>query len=484
MAIRQEYLLGSLFLFCTSFFSCRNVEQPQMVAPNIVLVMADDQGWGDMAYNGHEVLQTPHFDQAARECLRFDRFYAAAPVCTPTRASVMTGRHPNRMAAFSWGHTLRPQEITLAERLKDLGYATGHFGKWHLGSVQVGSPVNPGNSGFDEWLSAPNFFENDPILSREGEAIQMEGESSILTANAAWEFIEKNHHSNQPYLAVVWFGSPHLPHIAVDEDRDQYADISDSSFQHFYGEITGMDRAFGRLRQQIRSLPGHENTVIWYTSDNGGLPKYGQTGGRGHKGQIYEGGLRVPAIMDWPSMIADARSITFPCHTSDILPTVMEIVGKPISGALPVDGVSLLPAIRDEVSFSQRGIGFWQYPRRGIRTPSYIWMPELLAAQQEGKSITDSFRLRFDAGVLSESFSRDSVIGHAAWLEWPWKLHRIQERNGDTTFELYNLSADSLETNNLILEENQRTEQMKLELSNWQQSVIRSMNGEDYVSQK
>ena len=138
--------------------------------PNIVLCMADDQGWGDMAYNGHPVLETPHFDAMAKAGLRFDRFYAGAPVCTPTRGSVMTGRHPNRFGCFKWGHTLRPQEITVAEALKQAGYATGHFGKWHLGSVQPGSPVNPGASGFDDWLSAPNYYDNDPFMSREGTA--------------------------------------------------------------------------------------------------------------------------------------------------------------------------------------------------------------------------------------------------------------------------------------------------------------------------
>src|SRR5665648_81005 len=126
----------------------QNVIQNQN-RPNIVLCMADDQGWGDMGYNGHPVLKTPNFDNMAASGLRFDRFYAAAPVCSPTRGSVMTGRHPNRFGCFSWGRTLRPQEITVAEALKTAGYVTGHFGKWHLGPVRKDSPVNPGNSGFD-----------------------------------------------------------------------------------------------------------------------------------------------------------------------------------------------------------------------------------------------------------------------------------------------------------------------------------------------
>ncbi len=117
--------------------------------------------------------------------LRFDRFYAAALVCSPTRGSVMTGRHPNRFGCFKWGHTLRPQEITIAEALKMEGYVTGHFGKWHLGSACEGNPVNPGNSSFDEWFPAPKFFDNDPILSRESVAVQTHGKSSMVTAGAS-----------------------------------------------------------------------------------------------------------------------------------------------------------------------------------------------------------------------------------------------------------------------------------------------------------
>ena len=140
--------LLSTFAFC----------QAALAKPNIVLVMADDQGWGDMAYNGHPTLKTPHFDKAAAAGLRFDRFYAAAPVCSPTRASVMTGRHPNRMGVFKWGYPMRPQEITVAEALKTAGYATAHFGKWHLGSVRNSSPAHPGHNGFDEWLSGAELL--------------------------------------------------------------------------------------------------------------------------------------------------------------------------------------------------------------------------------------------------------------------------------------------------------------------------------------
>ncbi len=311
-----------LFLFLSLVIGAcspkQNVSSPSL--PNIILVMADDQGWGDMAYNGHPVIETPHFDAMATEALRFDRFYAAAPVCSPTRGSVLTGRNPNRFGCFTWGRTLRPQEVTIAEALKQAGYVTGHFGKWHLGSVRQGSPVNPGASGFDEWFSAPNFFDNDPTLSREGIAMQTEGESSMVTVDAALDFINNYEGGDQPYLAVVWFGSPHGPHEAAEIDRLLYEDEPER-LQHFYGEITGMDRAFGKLRTAIRSLPSYENTILWYCSDNGGLPRIGATGGRGNKADIYEGGLRVPAILEWPAVIRKPRITKFTANTSDIIPT-------------------------------------------------------------------------------------------------------------------------------------------------------------------
>jgi arylsulfatase A-like enzyme len=447
--------------------------------PNIILCMADDQGWGDMAYNGHRVLETPNFDAMAAEALRFDRFYAAAPVCSPTRGSVMTGRHPNRFGCFSWGRTLRPQEITIAEALKEAGYVTGHFGKWHLGSVRLGSPVNPGASGFDEWFSAPNFFDNDPILSREGTAIETVGESSMVTILAAIEFIRRQEASGQPYFAVVWFGSPHGPHAAVERDRAPYLDQPEK-LQHFYGEITGMDRAFGKLREVIRDLSSGDNTLLWYCSDNGGLPDLGSTGGRGDKGDIYEGGLRVPAILEWPAMIQEARSTPFPSNTSDIFPTLMDVVGLALPDGRPLDGISLLPLIRNEIESRGIPMGFWDYPAGGIRTPSAVWMAELLEAQKNGNMTGDSTRLRLEDSRINRQYPLDSLPGHAAWLDWPWKLHRMEDRTGDVRWELYHLERDPGEERDQLEMEPARAEQMKLGLETWQRSVVRSLNGMDY----
>jgi arylsulfatase A-like enzyme len=471
-----DYLLIALiFLF---IIQCSN-RQDSNKLPNIILCMADDQGWGDMAYNGHPVIHTPNFDAMAAEALRFDRFYAAAPVCSPTRGSVMTGRHPNRFGCFSWGRTLRPQEITIAEVLKEAGYVTGHFGKWHLGSVRLGSPVNPGSSGFDEWFSAPNFFDNDPILSREGIAIQIEGESSVVTVDAALEFIRKHKDSGKPFFAVVWFGSPHGPHQAIEEDRVLYEDQPEN-LQHFYGEITGMDRAFGKLREELKTLDNFENTILWYCSDNGGLPGVGSTGGRGDKGEVYEGGLRVPAIIEWPVRISNPRVNTFPSNTSDIFPTLLEIAGVKAEADRPLDGISLVPVMDNQSEIRTRPMGFWDYPAGGVRTPSAQWMAELLEAQKNGNMVGDSTRLRLDDIQVPDQYPLDSLAGHAAWLDWPWKLHRIQDKEGQVQWELYQLEMDPMESEDLADSNPEKAGEMRSGLEAWQKSVVRSMYGLDY----
>ncbi len=447
--------------------------------PNIVLCMADDQGWGDMAYNGHPVLKTPHFDAMAAAALRFDRFYAAAPVCSPTRGSVMTGRHPNRFGCFKWGHSLRPQEITIAEALKTAGYVTGHFGKWHLGSVRKGSPVNPGASGFDEWLSAPNFFDNDPILSREGVAVQTQGESSMVTVDAALGFIRKHAAAHRPFLAVVWFGSPHGPHRAVEQDRRLYAGQPKRK-QHFYGEMTGMDRAFGKLRGELRSLGIRQNTILWYCSDNGGLDAK-TSGGRGRKGSVYEGGLRVPAILEWPACVPKPRATRVPCNTSDIYPTLLDLVGVRMPHQPPLDGISLVPLLDGRMKARPKPMGFWDYPARGVGTPSKQWMTELLRAQKAGNEPGKKERLRLDAGEIKKQHPEDSFPGHAAWLDWPWKLHRIQAKSGGAVrIELYDLANDPGERKNLAAQQPDRATSMRAGLDAWLASVVRSLNGKDY----
>jgi arylsulfatase A-like enzyme len=469
--------------WCIASAGLTGCNKDQPVKPNIVLVMADDQGWGDIGYNGHPVLKTPNFDEMARTGLCFNRFYAAAPVSSPTRGSVMTGRHPNRFGCFSWGKTIRPQEVTVAEALKTAGYITGHFGKWHLGPVRKESPISPGNSGFDEWFSAPNFFDNDPILSREGKAVQTYGESSMVTVDAAIEFLQKHAHKQQPFFAVVWFGSPHNPHLATEQDREPYLGLEEK-LQHYYGEITGMDRAFGKLRQELKTLGINQNTILWYCSDNGGQTKeYSSTGGRGQKGQIYEGGLRVPAILEWPERIPRPRTTNIPCNTTDFYPTLLEITGVTVENQPPLDGISLLPLIDNKMKNRIKPMGFWQYPGSGKAVSSVVLMADLLKEQEAGITAIDTSKLDLNAGNINSKYPADIFPGHSAWLDWPYKLHRINTQNNDVRFELYNLEEDPEEKNNLYAGNQNESLSMKNQLEVWLNSVVNSLNGEDYTEE-
>ncbi|MCW5964097.1 MAG: sulfatase-like hydrolase/transferase [Bryobacterales bacterium] len=439
--------------------------------------MADDQGWGDVGFRNHPVLKTPVLDELAATGLRFDRFYAAAPVCSPTRGSVMTGRHPNRFGCFSWGHTLRPEELTIAETLRDAGYATGHFGKWHLGEVRADSETSPGASGFEEWLSSPNFYENHPLMSHQGKVVETEGEGSQVAVDAAIQFIRQANQRNQPFLAVVWFGSPHAPHEALDDDRLPYAQEPEA-LQHFYGEITAMDRAIGNLRTALKTIGVAENTLLWYKSDNGALPVGSAGGLRGKKADLEEGGIRVPAMIEWPARIKSPRATSIPCSTVDIYPTLVDVAGAtPSKPVLPLDGISLAALIDGRMERRDHGLGFWVYPEPGIRVASREILEEL-AKEQSGVTPQRSSAVLAKPG--SKHYAEDERPGFAAWIDGDFKLHRKSVPDASATYSLYNLSADPQEQTDLAAQQPERLEAMKTSLEAWQASVVRSMNGLDY----
>lgn len=448
-------------------------------APNIILCMADDQGWGDVGYYGHPTIKTPVMDEMSRTGLRFDRFYAAHPVCSPTRGSVLTGRHPNRFGCFSWGRTLRPQEVTIAEAIKPAGYVSGHFGKWHLGSMRADSPVNPGHSGFDEWFSAANFYENDPLFSHKGEVQQHNGESSIVTVELALDFIREQTEAKKPFLAVIWFGSPHSPHIASEEDLALYKD-QPKKLANYLGEITGIDRAMGLLRKEIRAMGISDNTLLWYTSDNGAQGP-GETGGlRGKKGSLWEGGIRVPAIIEWPDVIKANRITDVPASTVDIYPTVLDLLDIKVKHQPVLDGVSLLPLIEGKPFKRTKPMGFWVYPEGGIPRRSNDLLAQIMHEQQDG--ITPVLDVSKEGTVIPPYPTTPPFPGHAVWMDGRWKLHQIPSRRsgGAYKYELYDLDADRAETKDVAAEHPDRVKAMAKSLDAWQRSVTNSLNGGDY----
>ena len=352
-------LLATLLPLLNSTFAAK---------PHIILVMTDDQGWGQTSYNGHPLLKTPHLDAMAQNGLRFNRFYAGCAVCSPTRASVLTGRCNDRTGVPSHGHPLRLQEKTIGEALKKAGYATGHFGKWHLNGIRgPGVPLlkedthTPGAFGFDEWLTVSNFFDTDPIMSRRGKFEEFSGDSSEIIVAEALKFIRKQSNAGKPTFSVIWYGTPHNPFFASEEDAKPFAKLDKNSMLH-YAELRAMDRSIGTLRKSLRTFGIAENTLIWFNSDNGGLSgiKPETVGGlRGNKGSIYEGGLRVPGVIEWPAGIKQPRITDFPAVTMDIFPTIADIVGLPnASMQPPIDGISLAPLFRRELASREKPIPF------------------------------------------------------------------------------------------------------------------------------
>ena len=342
--------------------------------PNIILCMADDQGWGDTSYNGHPELKTPELDKMAAAGIRFDRFYAAFPLCSPTRASCLTGRYPARYRCTDWGHDLPLREVTIAEAVKTAGYATGHFGKWHLGGIDHAAggtgrglperfdpkPRHPGNQGFDEWFSAGNHYDiGYEYLYHNGEqAAPRPGDTSDVLMAVALEWIGKQAAAKKPFLAVIWFPSPHGPYIATPEDAASYGKYGKAKVD-YYGELAAVDRAMGRLRKALRDMKIADDTMLWFCSDNGPAGP-GSTGGLpGKKKYLTEGGLRVPGILEWPAKVSKPFVTSVPACTTDFYPTTLDLLGiKMADEAGPIDGISLLPLIEGKMERRPKPVPF------------------------------------------------------------------------------------------------------------------------------
>lgn len=438
---RLVVALSLAVLFCVRVGESSEAASPESKRPNIVLVMADDQGWGQTGYYDHPVLQTPHLDSLAEDGLRFDRFYAAAPVCSPTRASVMTGRTNDRTGVLNHGYPLRHQEVTIADVLQEAGYVTAHFGKWHLNGIRgPGVPIlasdshHPGHFGFDRWLSVTNFFDRDPILSREGKFEEFEGDSSEVVVDEAVKFIDQQAKTDQPFFTVIWYGTPHNPFRASEEDAAAFASL-DRQSQHHYGELVALDRSIGTLRRGLKAAGVTDQTLLWYCSDNGGLPgiRPGTVGGlRGHKGDVDEGGLRVPAVVCWPGQV-QPRVTSYPASTSDIFPTLVDVVGLDLSSVAPhpLDGISLEPLLKSEIGERPSPIGF---------------------------------RYR----------------GRAAWVDNRYKVVSKDVSKGQV--QLFDLVDDPAESNDLSESKPKIAARLGKQLSEWNESVEKSFQGKDYAS--
>ncbi len=464
-----RYLLTSLIGLVACSFAIA-------ASPNVVLVMCDDLGYGDpQCFNPDSPIQTPNIDAMAAAGLKFTRFYSAGPVCSPTRGSCLTGRHPYRYGVYSanTGH-IKTAEITLPELLKQQGYLTGHFGKWHLGTLTTtvkdanrGGPQGakhfapPSQHGYDEsFVTESKVPTYDPMIKPSGagkhawDAItdrskavvygtrywdhagnevseNLDGDDSRIIMDRATAFLEQAVEKKQPFFAAIWFHAPHLPVVAGKEHVAPYRHHSVYE-RNYYGCVTALDQQVGRLRSKLDQLGVAGNTMLWFCSDNGPEGQTGKAPGsaadlRGRKRSLYEGGVRVPGILQWPDRVkpgvTDVAAVT-----SDFLPTVLDALGVDYPDRRPLDGVSLLDVIDGKKTSRDKAIGFQ---------------------------------------------SKNQLAWHAG-------SHKLYSSDGGKSWELYDLNSDRGESNNLADQQVSLVKRLVGELGAWKESCRNSDQEADY----
>ncbi len=355
--VRISVLLGFTMAMCLTTFAQK---------PNIVFILTDDQGYGDLHCLGNPYIKTPNLDKLYEKSVRFTDYHVAT-TCAPTRAGLLTGKNCNKVGVWHTiigRHMLRKQEVTLPQVLKNAGYATGIFGKWHLGDSY---PFRPQDRGFDEVLihggggvtQTPDFWGNDyfdDTYFHNGKAEKYPGYCTDVWFNEASKFIAKN--KKRPFFCLITTNSPHSPYNVADKYSEQYKNNPAIPVPNFYGMITSIDEQVGILIDKLKKDGQYENTIFIFMTDNGTAagvkfdPKGDVISGfnagmRGTKGTPYDGGHRVPFFLHWPKGgFASGRDIDNITSYTDVMPTLMDLSGIKNTGKIEFDGTSLSPLLK------------------------------------------------------------------------------------------------------------------------------------------
>jgi arylsulfatase A len=374
--MRCTQLLTALLMFLAAGWFTRDSSAADR--PNVVVILADDLGWGDLACYGHPLIKTPHLDAFVKQGLRLTQCYSACAVCSPSRSSIVTGRTPYRNGVFNWipegSHVhLRPSEITSAKLLKQSGYATCHVGKWHLnGLFNKPEQPQPSDHGYDWWLATQNnaapSHRHPTNFVRNGQPIgEVQAYSAPFVASEAIRWLRDERDKSKPFFLAMWTHEPHYPIASAPEFEVQYPDLTDPVQRAHHANVTQMDFAAGQLLKALDELKLADNTIVFFTSDNGPegngvtTPGRGSTGGlRGRKRSVYEGGIRVPGIVRWPGHVAAGTTSDVPVIGSDIFVTCCEIAGVALPKDRVLDGGSLLPLFRGEANVSRSRPLYWR----------------------------------------------------------------------------------------------------------------------------
>lgn len=441
--IRHALALG---LAC--FIAILSATAKPAAAPNFIFILVDDLGWTDLECQGSKFYETPHIDRLAREGMRFTQAYSACTVCSPTRASLLTGKYPARLRVTDWikGHA-RPhaklrvpdwtmqlplEERTIAEALKEGGYATASIGKWHLG----GPEFFPEHHGFDANIGGydrgqpPSYFSpyNIPTLA---DGPKEEFLSDRLT-DETLKFIEQNR--TRPFFIYLPHYAVHTPLMGKPEVVAKYKAKADPQHPQqnarYAALVESVDDSVGRILGRLEELKLAENTVVFFTSDNGGLVLNNVTSNRplrAGKGSAYEGGVRVPLFVKWPGVTQPGSVCDAPVITPDFYPTMLEMAGLKPTKRQAIDGRSLIPLLRQRGVFRRDAV-YWHYPH----------------------------------------YHPGGATPYGAIREGDWKLIEFFE---DNRIELYNLRDDIGEANDLAATQRGTAQALRKQLHAWRKSV-------------
>ena len=449
---------------------------------NFLQILTDDQGWGDLQSYGHVFLKTPHIDQLAEEGLKLTHCYSAGSVCSPSRSSILTGRTPYRNGVFRFipaDHFchLKGDEITLPQLLRNKeSYQTAHFGKWHLShfteerTEEGGRPqpfknfgfiTNPDQPsmddyGYDYWFATGNVarpcHKNPNNFFLNGKAMGlMEGFSAQIVANELVKWLRDHRDNKRPFFVTLWFHEPHGPIESDPRFVERYKEVPDPSFQQYLANVTQIDEAVGQVIETLKAEGVYDETLIWYTSDNGpegrhafgsfnnenqiGRPRYrGSTGGlRGRKRHSHEGGIRVPGIISWPSGfrrngIKPGGISSVPIVGSDIFPTILEIAGIELPDKVTLNATSILPILKNQ-EFHRAKPLYWRNTYFDFR---------IALREGDWKIIGRSDRSRFELfNLVSDPRETTDLSAHE-----PVRFKRLRKALIDYDMEVLNEGPD------------------------------------------
>lgn len=381
--------------------------------PNFVVILCDDLGYGDLSCYGHPHIKTPNLDQLASEGIHLKACYSSAPVCSSSRAGLLTGRTPSRVGVYDWipnNHVVHiPQsEVTVATLLKKAGYDTAHIGKWHCnGKFNSPAQPQPDDHGFDHWFSTQNnaspSHANPRNFVRNGKAVgPMKGYSCQLVADEGISWL-KSRKKDNPFFMFVCFHEPHEPVASPEDLVKSYADKARNKDEaHYFANVANMDKAVGRLMKTLDDLKLSKDTLVFFTSDNGpetlnryrsANRSYGSPGPlKAMKLWVYEGGIRVPGILRWPSKIKAGQKSDVPVCGLDVLPTFCELAEVDLPKGRTLDGSSVVPLLEGK-KLERKTPLYWHYyralgiPKAAMRVSDWMILGQRENPKTPGRNV-------------------------------------------------------------------------------------------------